>query len=288
MSLRTSLINELFSNGRCRNGVLSVCEAIADDENTTLQAAGLDTFSRQMDREYRSFSGDAAEVAGLVGSSSKAERVVQLALRNRYADGIGPQAWALWQDTDLRNALKDCIARGIAAEKPDAAIADDVTEVLAENTEQTTPPSLPLPEVPTRTTAEIPKFSGGNVGSFGPVGFTVSRETVHTLHDISRKRSARFAEHGIMNAPPKLQFQGMGLWEASFRIRLTSALCADPAKRIATLVAVHESGKAYPLVIGGRNLGTFVLVDMDIAERTHGPKGVLMSADLSLSLKEYR
>ncbi|UZP67648.1 phage tail protein [Desulfovibrio mangrovi] len=289
--LRSRMINELFANGRCRSGVLSVCESIASEKNTSLQAVGLDAFARMMDREYSALSGDASEVAGLLkaaapGSGTTAERAVQLALRSRYADGIGPAGWSLWQDDELRGVLADCIARGIAADKTETAIAEDMTDVLEDNTTQTTPPALPVPEGPTRTTEDTPKATGGNIGSFGPVAFTVSRETVHTLHDLSRKRSARFAEHAVQNAKPKLQFQGVSLWEVSFRIRLVSAFSA-PAQRIAAMESVQESGKAYPLVIGGRNLGTFVLVDVDVAERTHGPKGVLMAADLSVSLKEY-
>jgi len=287
-ALRTRMINELFANGRCRDGIMSVCEALASEENTTLQKAGLDAFARQMDREYYALSGDAAEVAGLVGNGLKAERVVQQALRCRYLDGIGPAAWSLWQDAELRAAVADCIVRGIMDDSEESVIVEDMSGVMADNAEPETPPVLPMPEVPNRAVDDSPKASGGNIGSFGPVAFIVSRETVHTLHDLSRKRSARYAEHAVLNAPPKLQFQGVALWEVTFRIRLASALCSSPTGRLADLEQVQIAGKAHPLVVGGRNLGDFVLTDLDIAERTYGPKGVLMAADVSVSMKEYR
>lgn len=290
-ALRSRMINELFANGRCRNGVLPVCTSLAAEEGTTLDAAGLAVFARQADREYAALSGDAAEVAGLrgiPGESLKAERAVQLALKSRYADGLGPGHW-LWQDSDLRGLLADALLHGLQLGKTEPAIVGDMEAILKDNSVPATPPVIASPPVPYAVSLPDSVPAGrNNIGSFGPVGFQVSRETVHTLHELSRKRSARYAEHAVLHTAPKLQFMGMGLWEVSFRIRLAAAFCNDPATRITTLEEVQASGKAHTLVIGGRNLGPFVLADIDVTERTHGPKGMLMAADIAVTIKEYR
>ena len=100
-------------------------------------------------------------------------------------------------------------------------------------------------------------------------------------------RPARFAEHAILHAAPNGQHLGIGLRDISLTIKLMHPFCKSPATRIAELETIQESEQAYQLVLGGRNYGNYVLLNLDVTANRFGYGGAIQSAEVQLKLREY-
>ncbi len=124
------------------------------------------------------------------------------------------------------------------------------------------------------------------VGSFGTIVFQCSDKEIMTFKDLSRTRSAEFAEHPVLEKKSKLQFVGVSLEEMSFTVQL-HAQFTDPEDRASAFWAAQGTGEPRNMVIGNRNYGKFVIVDITEGQKHHDGDGEAAFIELELSLKEY-
>lgn len=127
------------------------------------------------------------------------------------------------------------------------------------------------------------------IGSLGDIVFEVNLPgagRTFTLSALSMESAARFEEHQVLGAPPRLEFLAPALDVFSLGIMLRADLGLDPDGEIARLRALCKEGKAHRLLIAGRNYGAFVLEKVSVdGIRSAGAR--VYSASVTLSLKEY-
>jgi hypothetical protein len=93
------------------------------------------------------------------------------------------------------------------------------------------------------------------IGALGNVVFVVSADIIRTFEDFERNTEGRWAKHDIHLAKPKSEFLGPDLDTISFSMRFDVAYGINPRKEMEALMELVRSGKAVPLVIGGKGLG---------------------------------
>lgn len=127
----------------------------------------------------------------------------------------------------------------------------------------------------------------GGVGSFGPVVFSVSADVLYLLDGVSRSTKARVEEHQVVGAKPRLEFIAPELDEVSFNIFLHAGHGVNPREEINRLRFMCVEGRAQRLILGGSNLGPYLLLDVTENWLRGGPGGVILVASASVTLKEY-
>ena len=288
--LQDSLVEALFETGRIWfEDVVDVAEdvltAFPDIDQT-----GYSTFVTRVTREFGAVSDDMLRAAGASGiQAGYAREAVNGLFSGHYACPAFPD-WKLWTDRQLRAQLVNQFGLSHALGKLASETVGDLLDVVAEYSEEQVPVAVSaesiLPSAVVFEELVTARSVSSGVGSFGPVGFTVSTQEVYTLSELSRRREAGYAEHKVVNSQARLQFTGIGLWEVTLRVRLSRSW-TDPEARIAELTAIQEAGEYHPLAVGGRNLGTFVLASYSEAVKTFGRGGEIERAELDLTLREY-
>ncbi len=124
------------------------------------------------------------------------------------------------------------------------------------------------------------------VGSYGTITFEVSDFRVLTPSGISRESKARYAEHKVHAAKPRLEYLAPELVSMSMNIRLLASMGVNPHAEAEKLCAMAESGQVARLIILGRNYGYMILESVSQDWRHTSFLGVY-SIDLALKLKEY-
>ncbi|WP_223879866.1 phage tail protein [Paenibacillus spiritus] len=135
------------------------------------------------------------------------------------------------------------------------------------------------------------------LGSLGEIVFeTVEtgvknewQPVVRTFDDFSRSSSGRWAQHDVMGQKPKKQWLGPGLDSISLSIRFSVSLGMNPRKELDRISKLEQTGKALPLVIGGKGIGTGLWVITNVSQNWEriDNKGRLLDATATLSLEEY-
>lgn len=125
------------------------------------------------------------------------------------------------------------------------------------------------------------------IGTYGPVIFETSSERLRTFDGFSRKGTATFAEHPVVDNKPRLQHTGAGLDEISFSVRLDIALGLNPSEELAKFREILAMGDAHKLIINGKVLADFVLTNLEESWKQVDNKGRLLVVVLGISLKEY-
>lgn len=125
-----------------------------------------------------------------------------------------------------------------------------------------------------------------HIGSLGDVVFEVGGQRMTAPASFSAEQKARFEEHQVLGAPPRLEFLAPELGTASLTIHLRADMGVNPEQEADRLRAMCVEGKAHPFIMAGRNYGNYVLeaVGKNIL---HVIGGGVFSLDLNLSLKEY-
>ncbi|MBV8222818.1 MAG: phage tail protein [Candidatus Eremiobacteraeota bacterium] len=126
-------------------------------------------------------------------------------------------------------------------------------------------------------------------GLYGPVIF--AREA-GVMHGFEEKQSAHFVEHPIHLQKPILEFCGPRLAEVSFEMEFLTGLTTAPVAGIVLLNALLKTARAYPLIVGGRPIGSFlsplfVLTEVGAAHHWYSAGGGIQSATIRVALKEY-
>lgn len=125
------------------------------------------------------------------------------------------------------------------------------------------------------------------IGSLGSIVFTVSSNFVRTPSNIRKSRNARIAKHEIIGSKPKLEFQGEDLISMSLDIRLDASLGVNPQADINALAAMESSGEVVDLIIGDVYHGSFLIESIGEDIKYTHRNGVVIVAELSISLQEY-
>ncbi len=126
-------------------------------------------------------------------------------------------------------------------------------------------------------------------GSLGDVVFEVSAAgRVMTPAEFQRDRAARFEEHKVVGALPRLEFLSAELATMSLPIRLRADMGVNPAEEADRLARMCKEGKVLRLIVAGYNCGDVVIESVTQTWRLLAPggKGPYL-LDLNLKLKEY-
>ncbi|WP_310830377.1 phage tail protein [Paenibacillus pedocola] len=127
------------------------------------------------------------------------------------------------------------------------------------------------------------------IGAFGPVIFKVSEDKVLTFQDLTRSSAGRWAQHDILGKKPKKEWLGPGVDSVSFTMRFVSSLELNPRTELDRLTELERAGKALPLVIGNKGLGTglWVITSLSQAWEQIDNKGYVYAATVDITLEEY-
>lgn len=128
-----------------------------------------------------------------------------------------------------------------------------------------------------------------NIGSLGPIIYTVSMDQLRTFNEFNRSSSGRWAKHEILGKKPLSQRVGPGLDTISFTMRFDASMGVNPRKELDNLVELERKGKAMPLVIGGKALGVnlWVITSLEQNWIKIDNRGNLLLATANISLEEY-
>lgn len=112
-------------------------------------------------------------------------------------------------------------------------------------------------------------------------------EGVRGLSGLKKTREAVYAEMPLIGGKPRLQRTGTALQQVSIGISLHASF-TDPVADIAALDAYREAGEVLALITGeGEVIGNFIISTIDETVIQTSPTGRTISAEISLSLKEY-
>lgn len=127
------------------------------------------------------------------------------------------------------------------------------------------------------------------IGSLGSMVFTVTPDTIRTFADFTRTSASRWANHEVLNKKPVSQFIGPGLDTVSFTVHLDVRYGINPRKELDALVELERSGKAIPLIIGGKGIGVnkFKIISLEQPWTEIDNKGNLLKASAVITLEEY-
>ncbi len=127
------------------------------------------------------------------------------------------------------------------------------------------------------------------IGSFGDVIFEVTTDKILTFNDLEKKSSAKWNEHDIQGNKAKLEFNGPGLIDASYSLLLRAEQGINPLKEIAKLERMQNKGEAYHFILGQKPIAPnkFVITDITSGLRKIDQMGNVLSAEVTVSLKEY-
>lgn len=103
---------------------------------------------------------------------------------------------------------------------------------------------------------------------------------------LQRTTGAAYAEHALFGRKPRLQMTGQELDQVELDIQLHLAFC-DPAAEIRAMRKAMQAGTVLPFTLAsGEFIGRFVITSLAEGWRKTDANGVLVSAALTLSLKE--
>lgn len=127
----------------------------------------------------------------------------------------------------------------------------------------------------------------GNLGKL--IVFEVSSDKVLTFRNMTKKVSGRWTTHNIIGNKPKSEFLGAGQGNINLTIFLSVNHGVKPRSTIEKIEKAVENGTPFSFVIGGKKVGSnqWVITDMSEEWNTIIQDGVLVSANLTITLNEY-
>ena len=126
------------------------------------------------------------------------------------------------------------------------------------------------------------------IGSFAGVSFRVSYGHVLNFHSLSKDASGRYATHEVIGLKPKKEFLGPGFDSAQFTMELHASQGVNPTEVIRVMEEYSQSGRYSYFILGGRNLGKYVVTSISQAYEIIMQSGKVMYAKLDVGLEEYR
>lgn len=123
-------------------------------------------------------------------------------------------------------------------------------------------------------------------GLFGAFPFTVTGAEVCTFRDLKVSHEQTLAEHATLAGLPRLQRTGRALANMTLSVTIAPlGSLSGVGARLRLLDALTREGRAWPLVIGLRWYGQFILASWE-EEHRQLHCGVTLFAQVALSLKE--
>lgn len=128
-----------------------------------------------------------------------------------------------------------------------------------------------------------------NVGSLGPVVFSVSDAFVRTISGYSRKTSVRIESHDIIGQKPLSEWVGLSCDSISFSIKLSAFRGVNPKEEAEKLRRMAERGEAVTFVMGGAPVtqNKWLIESVDEDANYYDRMGNIISSDVKLSIREY-
>lgn len=127
------------------------------------------------------------------------------------------------------------------------------------------------------------------IGSFGDVIFEVSPKRILTFNELEMQSSPKWEEHSIHRNKAKLEFDGPGIIDLTYRILLRAEQGINPMKEIAKLERMKSKGEAHHFILGQKPIAPnkFVITHSSAALKNIDQNGNILSAEVTISLKEY-
>jgi phage protein U len=128
------------------------------------------------------------------------------------------------------------------------------------------------------------------IGTLGDIVFQVNSEAARTLRDESRTGAPRYVEHDIHGAKPRSEFNGPGLDSISLTVDLSrnvGIIGLEPIDELKKIRKYRDEGQVLTLILGGQNEGDFTIRDTAEERRIRSRDGELVSASVTLTLREY-
>lgn len=127
------------------------------------------------------------------------------------------------------------------------------------------------------------------IGALGNIVFVVSEEAIRTFSQFSRATAGRWAKHDVFGNKPLTQRIGPGLDTISFSMRFDLTSRINPRKELDALVDLERDGRAVPLVIGGKPIGSGLWIVTNVVGNWEevDSRGLLIRASANVSLEEY-
>ena len=126
----------------------------------------------------------------------------------------------------------------------------------------------------------------------GQILFGLAARQGFLIEELEESSKAKFVEHEILGSKPVTEFVGLENDEVSFSMNFIAGRTTAPMVAIPLLKGFLSRAQAYPLIVGGRPIGSFtsqfVLTEVTSTyEHTNG-MGIVTVASIDVSLKEYR
>jgi len=126
------------------------------------------------------------------------------------------------------------------------------------------------------------------VGTFGHIVFAVSDYRLYLLKGLKRKSGAKIEEHEVSGGKPRVEFIAPKLTEVELEIMLLAGHGVNPAAEAERLKEISEAGQVHRLMIGGRNLGRFLLLELEDDWEKGLGDGRPTVVKVKAKFKEYR
>ena len=132
------------------------------------------------------------------------------------------------------------------------------------------------------------------IGTFGNIVFETTDKKILTFSNFSRQVSGRWNSTDTLRGKPVKEYLGDASGGITFDIQLSFALGISPEKMLNELESMATSGRAYPLIIGGKPIGSsgansflWILASISESWDTILNNGKIVQAKVSLTLEEY-
>lgn len=127
------------------------------------------------------------------------------------------------------------------------------------------------------------------IAAFGEKRFEVVPGKLYTFDGLSISSKLTTSSEDVTGKKPATTIKGPGINEIKTKIPLHAALGVDPRREWEDWERIKDAGIAYAFVLGGKPVGVnkFLLTDVDVDVQTIDGKGEWVSAELSVTLKEF-
>lgn len=125
------------------------------------------------------------------------------------------------------------------------------------------------------------------LGSFGELPFKCSSKKVLTFSGLSRSNKTRWGKHDVIGRKPVLELIGDDLSTGSLTIRFDISLGVPPAEGLSRLKRMMENHQYKTLIIGGENLGRYVIDSIDEERKFHAGNGICIVAEATVNFTEW-
>lgn len=126
------------------------------------------------------------------------------------------------------------------------------------------------------------------IGALGNIPFYVTMSESQLLSGLMWNSGARYSEHARHGETDMLEYVGSNPDQITFDLKLSAFLGTNPTKMLDSLKTLHKNHSAVRFALGTMIIpGSWVLSDMEVSLEHFHKDGTLLSADVSITLKEY-